>query len=374
MKKMLFVSNCGSGKVGNFSISNRLAAKELGIEFHMAAHYADKTIIEEEGKKNGIYMHHIDFKRNPFHPANIKAYFQLKDLMKKEKFDIVHCNTPIGGLVGRICAKKVKVPYVIYTAHGFHFYKGAPWINQVIYKNVEKWLAKYTDVLITINQEDYEAAQKFKVKKGGSVKLVHGVGIDTKQFVLENFDRENYRKKLELQDEDIMLISAGDLIKRKNYETAIKAVAECKNKNLQYYICGKGPRREGLLGLAKKLGIERQVHFLGYRTDIKELMHCADIFLFTTYQEGLPRSMMEAMASNLPCIASEIRGNIDLIENGKGGYLCETTDVTAIAKDIQELAIDKEKRNYMGKENLKTIQTFDVEKIKKEYYEIYKKY
>lgn len=367
MKKALLISNI-TNKFTNFIIPSIEVLKGLGYEVHSCANYSN--FIDDKSKYD-IEMHHIDFYRNPFNIRNIKAYKQLLKLMKDEKFDVVHCNTPIGGLLGRICAKKTKVPKVIYTAHGFHFYNGAPLINRIIYRNVEKWLAKYTDILITMNDEDYENAKKFKLKKNGNTELIHGVGVNTEEFNLKNFDRDKYRERLDLNKENIMIISTGDLIKRKNYEASIKAIANCNNKKIQYFICGEGPLKSNLENLALHLGVSQQVHFLGFRSDIKELLNCADIFLFTTLQEGLPRSLMEAMASGLPCVVSKIRGNVDLI-NTNGGYLIKANDIYEISKDINILANNKELRLKFGENNKDFIKLFDVKYVKQKLMDIYK--
>lgn len=368
MKKVLLISNLAI-KFTNFIIPPIEVLKQLGYEVHTCANYSN---FKDDKTKYDVKMHHIDFIRNPFNLKNIKAYKQLTRLMKEEKFDLVHCNTPIGGLLGRICAQKAKIPKVIYTAHGFHFYKGASLLNHLIYKNVEKMLAKDTDILITMNQEDYEAAKKFKLKKGGKVKLVHGVGMDSDSYQIEKFDRLQYRNKLGLEKEDIMVISAGDLIKRKNYATAIKAIEKCQNKKIQYFICGTGPEEIHLKQLINKLNLKNQVHLLGYRDDIKKLMNCADIFLFTTIQEGLPRSMMEAMSAGVPCIASKIRGNVDLLENQKGGFLHGVEEIEQIANSLLILAENEETRKQMGEFNKQSVKKFDTENVKRELLEIYK--
>lgn len=373
--KLLYILNIAK-RVNNFSYTSMIAAKELGWEFHIAGNWSyssDEDRVADE-KQYGIKIHQIDFFRTPYHPGNRKAYSQLRDLVRREKYDIIHCNTPIGGVLGRIIGKQCDVKKVIYQAHGFHFYKGAPKLNWLLYYPVEKWLAHYTDALITINQEDYELAKnKFKLRDGGKVYYVPGVGIDTSQYNLEDKHRCEKRAELSLSETDIALISMGDLIKRKNYSTAIQAIAEGKNPNLQYFICGKGPEEANLKSLAEKLGISSQIHFLGFRSDIKELLAASDIFLFTTKQEGLPRSMMEAMASGLPCIASRIRGNMDLLDGTDGGFLCEPTDVSDYVDKLNLLASDAEKRSKMGMNNLLTIQKFNIETISEETRQIYDK-
>jgi glycosyltransferase involved in cell wall biosynthesis len=242
----------------------------------------------------------------------------------------------------------------------------------MLYYPVEKWLAHYTDALITINSEDFELAKtKLKLRKNGKVYYVPGVGIDTAQYNLCEKSREEKRIELGLNNNDVALISMGDLIERKNYDTAIRAIAEANNPALQYFICGKGPEEENLKALAKSLGVEEQIHFLGFRTDVKELLTVVDIFLFTTLQEGLPRSMMEAMASGLPCVASAIRGNVDLIENGKGGYLCPSTDVDNFAEAIEKVAGNAALREQMRAYNLEQIKNFDISVVEKEIKGVY---
>lgn len=302
---------------------------------------------------------------------NFIAYKNLHDVIKKANVEVIHCNTPVGGMIGRICGKLCGVKKVIYTAHGFHFYKGAPLFNRTILKWAEKVMAHWTDAIITMNKEDFEAAKKFKLRNDGKVYFVHGVGVNTEDFIGIDSFRENKRRELALADDDIMLMSMGDLVPRKNYGIAIEAIAKASNPKLKYFICGKGPELENLEKLAKELGVESQIIFMGFRSDIKELLSAADIFLFTTKQEGLPRSMMEAMAAGVPCIASKIRGNVDLIEDGIGGYLCETNDSDAYAEKINLLANDSELRKKMSESNLKTIKPFDVKNVEREIKSIY---
>ena len=258
---------------------------------------------------------------------------------------------------------------VIYQAHGFHFYKGAPFKNWLLYYPVERWLAHYTDAIITINNEDYERAKKFKLKGHGKVYYVPGVGIDTSQYCSDRQIRIEKRKELGLEDDDIALISMGDLIERKNYPVAIEAIAKVGKSNLHYYICGQGPDEEKLISLAEELDIKNQVHFLGYRTDIKELLQAADIFLFTTLQEGLARSLMEAMASGLPCIASKIRGNTDLLNDSNGGILCDSLEEYAAA--IHKITDDPALRKQMSVNNLEAIQHYSVGEISKKIENVY---
>jgi glycosyltransferase involved in cell wall biosynthesis len=373
MGKVLFISNISKG-VGSFSVASIAAAHRCGFEYHMAANWTavSNERIKSDEKEFDIKIHNIDLTRSPFTKQNITAYKQMVKLIKQEQFDYIHCNTPVGGMLGRLAGKKCGVKKIIYQAHGFHFFNGAPLFNRTVLKWSEQIMAHWTDAIITMNEEDYQSAKKFRLKKGGKVYKGHGVGINLAEYQGITVDRASKRAELGLKDDDVVCISAGDLVARKNYGTAIEAIAKSGCSNLHYLICGVGPEKEKLETLGVEKGVNNRVHFLGYRTDMKELMAISDIFLFTTFQEGLPRSMMEAMASGLPCIASKIRGNVDLINDGENGYLCQSTDVDGFAVSLKKLYDDKSLRENMGKKNLDVIKEYDVEVVKKEIEEIYR--
>ena len=375
MSKILFISNIAK-RVGSFSVASIEAAHRNGLDFYMAANWTSATEeqLREDEHKYNVKIINIDLARSPYSPKNITAYKQLVEFIKKENIDYIHCNTPVGGLLGRLAGKKCKVKKVIYQAHGFHFYKGAPLKNWLIYYPIERWLAHYTDALITINKEDYERAQGFKLRKNGKVYYVPGVGIDLSQYELPESTREIKREELGLKETDVALISMGDLIDRKNYPVAIEVVAKANNPSLQYFICGKGPEEDKLKKMAEDLGVKEQIHFLGFRTDIKELLKAADIFLFTSKQEGLARSLMEAMASGLPCVASRIRGNTDILSGTEGGFLCEVDDVETYAEKINLLVKAPQMRESMGKNAMISVHNFStkvvVDELGRDYAEI----
>ena len=345
------------------------AISDFDYDIYMGINKKYATELEVDyPKKIGMYDAHIY--RNIFNVKdNLKAYKALNIFLKKEKVDVIHCNTPIGGVLGRICGKKFHVNKIIYTAHGFHFFKGNNVLKNFIFKNVEKFLAHYTDAIITMNQEDFEAAQKFKLKNHGKVYFTHGVGIDLSSFKNVEVDRNKKREELGISEDDIVLISMGDLVKRKNYSLSLEIIAKCNNPKIKYLICGNGPELEKLKKQVVRLGIDNQVCFLGFRSDIKELLKISDIFLFTSLQEGLPRSLMEAMASGLPCVVSKIRGNIDLIDDGKGGYCCNLIDdyLESINKIIGDVKLTQKMINY----NNNVIKQYSIESVIKEVKAIY---
>lgn len=372
--KLLFISNIAGERISSFSISNIMAAKELGVEFHYAANWskASKKQIKEEEDKYGITIHHIDFIRNPFNPKNYKAYKQLNLLIKNEKYDVIHCNTPIGGVLGRICARKANISEIIYTVHGFHFYKGAPLINNILYKNIEKYFSKITNTIITINKEDYNNALNFKnINKNLKVFYVPGVGIKRSDIINTENNRSCLLEELHIKDDAFLIISAGELNNNKNQEVVIKTLAEIKNPNIHYLICGIGQNKEMLKIKVEKFGLEKNVHFLGFRNDIVKLMKCSDIFVMPSFREGLSRAVMEAMASGLPVIASEIRGNVDLIEEGKNGYLFNPNDAVKLKEIILSLVNNCKEIDRISKNNIEGSAKYDFNNIKDEIKSIY---
>jgi len=209
---------------------------------------------DELKDKYGFTMHEINFARNPFKPANIKAYKKLKQLQKQNKYDLIYCQQPVGGMMGRLVGKKFKIP-VLYTAHGFHFFKGCPLVNKVIYKPVEKWLSKYTDVLITINEEDYQSALKMKAKQ---VFKINGIGIDKNKIKIEEFDKIAFRKELGLEPTDKVILTVSELNENKNYITMLETIKRLveKDNTIKFVSCGTGVWREKIANYAKELGVE----------------------------------------------------------------------------------------------------------------------
>lgn len=303
---------------------------------------------------------------------NIIAYKNLSEVVKNNNIKVIHCNTPIGGLIGRLVGTRYNVDKIIYTVHGFHFFQGQSFFKNLIFKFSEKVLARFTDVIITINEEDYQAAKKFKLKKNGKIFKVHGVGIDTISIKNIDVSKNEIRKKLGLKFDDTVLISAGRLEKNKNYKAAIDALSLVKDKdNIKYLICGVGPSEVELKKYAKEKGVESKIFFLGYRDDVIEIMKASDIFLLTSLREGLPRSVMEAMACGLPCIVSDIRGNRDLIDDNLGGFIIDVNDKHQLNDRIMRLVDSLDMRLNMREYNLKKIKKYDSLIVEKELRYIY---
>ena len=376
MSKKALIITTVSGFVPQFEMNNVKIMQELGYEVHYASNYN----MPHYGKDNsrlegtGIIQHQVDFVRSPFKlRQNLRAFKQLRQLEKKEQFELVHCHTPMGGVLGRIVfgilgSKKTKI---MYTAHGFHFFKGAPIKNWLSFYPVEKFLSKWTDLLITINKEDYERAKKaFHAKK---VVYIPGVGVDVDKIAKVKVDTEVKRKEIGIDKDAILVLSVGELNLNKNHEIVIKALAKLQNEKIHYVIAGAGELEEKLRKLSKELNIENQVHLLGFRSDVLELNKVCDIFVFPSIREGLSVSLMEAMASGKPVVCSNIRGNRDLV-NVNGGRLFETKDVKSVKSALQQLIqLSEEDLLEMGKFNLNFINKCSISVVEKLMIQEYKK-
>lgn len=288
----------------------------------------------------------VCFPRNPFSLKTFTAYKQIKKIIEENNYDIIHCNSPTAGILTRIAARHSKAK-VIYMAHGFHFFKGAPLLNWLLFYPAEKFVSRYTDILITINSEDYQLAKKhFKAKQ---IILLPGVGLDTTKFA--NADRS-------YESTELHLLSVGELNKNKNHEIVIRALAQC-SKNIHYHICGQGPLHDKLVKLAHDLQVN--LHLEGYQHDVKPFLDHADIFIFPSLREGLPKSVMEAMANGLPCIVSDVRGNHDLIDY-QGGYVIPNNQQEYTAA-IKSLATSSALRQKQGEYNKEAVKKYDIKNI-----------
>ena len=312
--------------------------------------------------KQGVKVTDLPIPRKITDISNIrKSIIELKKIFAEHSYTLMHCHSPIGSVVARTAAKKYRKNgvKVIYTAHGFHFYKGAPIINWMLFYPIERIYSRITDVLITINKEDFQFAQKHL--KAREIRYVPGIGVDTKKFQNIVVDKAAKRSELGIKDSDFMIVSVGELNKNKNQEVIIRAIALLKKNNIHYFVAGQGSEKEHLARIAKELNVN--LHLLGYRTDIAELLKIADAYAFPSYREGLSVALMEAMASGLPCVVSKIRGNTDLIYPGENGFLCMADDVSAFANAIKKLYNDEILVKRMGDKNYLFMKDYDIDVV-----------
>ena len=352
---------------------------DLKCEVHIACNfdYMEDTNVERTKKyinkitDEGVILHNILFARSPFGKGNKQAYKQLKKLINEEHFDLVHCHTPTVSIMTRLAAKKARKQgtVVMYTCHGFHFHNAAPLKNWILYYPVEKMLSRNCDYLVTINREDFNRARKFHCK---NVRYIPGVGVDLTKIKNIKIDKSEKRKSIGVPSDKILILSVGEMIERKNHEVIIRALGKLKDPNIYYAIAGKGPLKEYLENLAKKMGIEDRVLFLGFRTDIYELYHIADISAFPSKIEGLGLAGIEAMAAGIPIVSSNVHGILDYVVDGETGYAVAPNDVEGFANAIKKLAGNSELRVAMKDKCIKAVEPFDLKNALKEMWDIYK--
>lgn len=362
---MLMVATVPS-MIGCFNMNNIHILQEMGYLVDVACNFKDTSVwsakriqnFKEELKEIGVDIFQLDFSRSPLRlDKHIASYYEVKKLFMERQYTFIHTHTPVASAIVRLAAHKRNIK-VIYTAHGFHFYHGAPIWNWIIFYPIEIWLSKYTDVLITINNEDYQRAfKKFKAK---TILYVPGVGVDTEIFTPQKKDREKIRKELGLENSQIMVLSVGELNENKNHESVIRAMAGYDK--LTYVIAGKGKLKDKLESVAKECNVD--LRLTGYCNNVEDFYKAADIYVLPSIREGLNVSLMEAMSSGLPCLVGKIRGNTDLIDDGQGGYLFSPFKIKEIRDSISK-AITHDHIESMGKYNRQKIRRFDKNEIGK---------
>lgn len=319
--------------IGQFHKPLMQLLKENGWEIHVAA----RNNLDE---KDGLELEYPDevfnipFQRSPFDKRNIDAYKEIKKILAENHYDVIHCNTPVGGIVGRLAARTYRKngTKVYYTAHGFHFYKGAPIKNWIIYYPIEKWMSRYTDKLITITTEDYELAKK---KFHCSVYHIHGVGANSAKYHPISEEEEETQKK-ELGLEGHIIVNVGELLPNKNQKTAINAMKKVAEKipDVTLLIAGNGPERNNLERLVAEQKLEKHVKFLGYTTQLQRYLQICDLEIACSYREGLPLNVMEAMLCGKIVVASNNRGHRELIQEDNNGFIIDPDNSDLFANRI----------------------------------------
>ncbi|MDM5321523.1 glycosyltransferase family 4 protein [Bacillus altitudinis] len=345
--------------------------QEQGWEVHTAANgqlelpYVDQA-------------HLLPIQRSPFHVHNRFAYVELKKLLAKEHYDFIHCHTPMGSVIGRLAAKSArkKGTKVLYTAHGFHFWQGAPLQNWLLYYPIERWLARHTDALITINGEDFKRADRLS-KERASVYYVPGMGVDMKRFAPVNEkEKQRLRAVYGFSSEDFIVLCAGELNANKNQGMLIKACAQLYRKipNVKIVFAGEGAMRPMYEKLAHELHLEKHIHFVGFCKQIEEWMHLSDVCVSTSLREGLGMNLLEAISAEKPVIATENRGHCELIRHGVNGFLVKPHDVNDLAEYLHQLYHKRDQLPLMGKAGRSLAHAFAKEQTLSAMQEIYTTY
>jgi len=338
-----------------------------GCEVHVAAR-------DNLAEKNGLKLDFVDevynvpFDRSPKSMDNIKAYKQLKNIIEAEHYDVIHCNTPMGGIVTRLAARKVRNSrtQVYYTAHGFHFYNGAPKKNWIMFYPIEKFFSRITDKLITITREDYEFARK---KFHCDVYHIHGVGVDEERFFPVGEEQKlTLRQKMGYTSDQKIIICIGELLPNKNQTMAIHMMQEVVKRfpDALLLLAGNGPDKEHLEQEIAATGMQNNVKLLGYCTNLQDYLHISDLSVSCSKREGLPLNIVEAMLSATPVVATKNRGHCELIHEGENSFLVYFNDIQAMAKQVKILLEDKNKNAEVGANARIYAEQYGFKPVKKE--------
>lgn len=370
--KVLFVASVYT-HLAAFHIPFMKLLQEKGYEVHAAASAAEGR--KEDVEAAGVTCWEVPFVRSPYSPANLHAYRRLRSLLRQHHFELIHVHTPVAAFMGRYLAKVTNQGPVLYTAHGFHFYKGAPRRNWIIYHNAERLAARWTDGLIVMNGEDFDNAQKLGFEPEKNLFYVHGVGVDLTKFSDPVAEKGNMRATLGIDPGDVVVTCVAEFNDNKNHVFLLEAWREFTERrdHVHLLLVGTGEKMGAMQQRVKQEGKPR-VHFLGYRHDVPQILGETDIVALVSKREGLPKCIMEAMAASKPVVASNVRGNRDLVEHGKTGLLVELGDVPGLVKALERLTSDPELRAAMGAAGQEKIRDYSLEKVLAEMAGIYDRY
>ena len=365
--KILMVTTISSTL--DFLVEHMRFLLETGHRVDVACNVEDITQIKLQGL--GLRVYDIPFQRSPLRKENLAAYRKIKQLVLEEQYDIMHVHTPVAAFVARLACRDIPGLKVYYTAHGFHFYRGAPFLNWAVYYPMERLASRWTDKLVTMNGEDYDRARKMKLRNNGETFLVHGVGLDIRSVWNVKNDSAAKRKELGIEHGAYVLLSVGELIRRKNFKTGIRSFARMDIPGSVYLICGRGPLEGRLKRVAEKMKVADRVKFLGFRKDIFEILKASDVFLFPSCQEGLSVAVMEAMAAGIPVVCSGIRGNIDLIQHKINGLVVGKRDLDGFVRAVKRVHRMPEYAEKFAKKNREIIGAYSVQNVLKEMESVY---
>lgn len=365
MKKVLYVTTV-SRTINAFLIPHINMLLDNGYEVHCACSI-DKPV-DKELQRKGVKIFEVPFSRNPLGIGNIKAFIKLEELQRINNYDIVHVHTPIAAIYGRLLKLSFPSLRTIYTAHGYHFLKGGSKLGWILYYPIEKIMAKFTDVIININKEDYEITkERLKPKK---CYLLNGVGLDLREYKkLSSKEIQEKRKEFGLNDKDFVVLMIAEINKNKNHIQLINAMDILKDKypNIKVLCIGDGTLKESLEKQIILRNLQNNIFMLGYRLDVNKLINISDIGILLSRREGLPRNIMEFMACGRKVIATDIRGCRDLICDETIGTLVNVDDYESTAKAIEKYYILNNKSFEVSKE----IRKYDIESINSELLKIY---
>lgn len=360
-----------------FNISNLERLQEMGVSVSVACNFTrGNTCPPEKIEAFKAYLtgrnipyYEMDFPRTPFSMDIFRACGQLRRLLAESHFDLIHTHTPNASALCRLLGQGIRKNggKLVYTAHGFYFFKGSSFLSWLLFYPIEKHLSRRTDMLISINNNDYKIARELMHAK--ETRYIPGVGVDTVYFSSFDGNRGAKRLSLGLGEGDVAVLSVGELSTRKNHQAIIRALGKLKRDTIHYFIAGQGETASHLTQLAKEQGV--QLHLLGYCDEMASLYAIADIFCFPSLREGLGLAAIEAMAAGVPIITSNVQGIVDYSQDGITGYVCDPGDIDGFATAIASLADDPARRKVIGAHNKIAAKSFDQRIIDRHMERIY---
>lgn len=310
----------------------------------------------------------VEWSRHPLEPQNLlMAPKIIREVVAWGQYDIVHVHTPVAAFVTRYALKdrRQKKPQVIYTAHGFHFYRGGKLLKNTAFLALEKLAGGWTNYLVTLNKEDEEAAQRYQLVPPDRIRYMPGIGVNLSEYsrdAISDADVHRVRQELGLNADMPMLLCVAEFIGRKRHADVLKALARLGRSHVCLAFAGTGPLLKQMQRLAFSLGVQHQVRFLGFRRDIPALMRTATATILVSSQEGLPRSVMESLGLQTPVIGTEIRGTQELLAGGCG-LLVKVGDVEGLTAAIAWLLDHPEAAQIMGQRGLERMAEFDLQNV-----------
>ncbi|CEQ07437.1 glycosyltransferase [Paeniclostridium sordellii] len=362
MKKILYVTTIGR-TINAFFIPHIKFLINKGYIVDIATNVdidIDKEILD-----NGCKIFDIPFSRNPLNPINKLAFDRIRKLQQIQQYDIIHVHTPVASFITRLALRNIKKVKIVYTCHGFHFYKGGSLLNWAIFYPIEKIAARWTDYLITINNDDFNIAKNFNLRKDGKVSKVYGVGIEKEKYCIKNFDRCKYRQKFSIQEDDFVILVLAEINKNKNHKQLVKSMHILKEKypNIKAIFAGTGPSEERLKKQIRRYELENQIILVGWRDDVKELINMSDLIGLFSRREGLGKCLLEGMVCEKNIIATDTRGPRELINDNENGFLVKFNDYIETAKLIEKIYCDKQLRAKFKKNSARKVECYLLENV-----------
>jgi len=345
----------------------------LGYEVHAAA--SPVGGFEKDVEAAGVRCWDVPFSRSAMRLQNVTAYGKLRALLKRNSYDLVHVHTPVAAWLGRLAARRAGQGPVLYTAHGFHFFKGMPWHYWLLYRPAEWLAARWTDGLIVINSEDFEQAERMGFRGGKDLFLVHGVGVDLTRYGSEATDSRPARTELGLEAEDLVVTCVAEFTPTKNHGFLLSAwpLVHERVPAAHLILVGDGCKLRSLKRRALREELPN-VRFLGFRRDVPDILQATDVVVLPSKREGLPRAITEAMAAGKPVVAADVRGSRDLVKHDVTGLLVQLGDVPGLAGAVTRLLQDGELRQRMGRAGQARVEDYSLQRVLEEMRGIYARY